>query len=257
MPGLPKLLKATRPVRSVLLQRVGVFFFCVLCVCPTCVLARMSCFRFFVSVDIFLDSWICLSLSVCLPLTLTHTSGAGRMDSYVDLLMEHGGSMISLAKGNRSSQVRRACKKHGGFYLGSIGGPAAILAKNCIKNVEVLEYPELGMEAIWKIDVVDFPAFIITNDKVQVSVYMYVAVCVYVCGCMCVCAWVCVDSHCILIAYPSSYRFAGSRFLPRVDLANRNHPLKVPCTLHNLAFIEYFPSRGPLPSVTSPRRVVP
>mmetsp|Transcript_16064 Transcript_16064/g.48253 ORF Transcript_16064/g.48253 Transcript_16064/m.48253 type:complete len:616 (+) Transcript_16064:78-1925(+) len=90
---------------------------------------------------------------------------AGRMDSYVDLLMQHGGSLISLAKGNRSSQVRRACKKHGGFYLGSIGGPAAILAKNCIKNVEVLEYPELGMEAIWKIDVVDFPAFIITDDK--------------------------------------------------------------------------------------------
>ena len=90
---------------------------------------------------------------------------AGRMDSYVDLLMEHGGSYISLAKGNRSKQVREACAKHGGFYLGSIGGPAAILAQDAIKHVEVLEYPELGMEAIWKIEVEDFPAFIITDDK--------------------------------------------------------------------------------------------
>ena len=90
---------------------------------------------------------------------------AGRMDSYVDLLMEHGGSYISLAKGNRSKQVREACKKHGGFYLGSIGGPAAILAQDAIQHVEVLEYPELGMEAIWKIEVEDFPAFIITDDK--------------------------------------------------------------------------------------------
>ena len=90
---------------------------------------------------------------------------AGRMDSYVDLLMEHGGSFISLAKGNRSKQVREACAKHGGFYLGSIGGPAAILAQDAIKHVEVLEYPELGMEAIWKIEVEDFPAFIITDDK--------------------------------------------------------------------------------------------
>jgi len=90
---------------------------------------------------------------------------AGRMDSYVDLLMEHGGSFISLAKGNRSAQVRQACAKHGGFYLGSIGGPAAILAQNAIKAVEVLEYPELGMEAIWRIEVEDFPAFIITDDK--------------------------------------------------------------------------------------------
>jgi len=90
---------------------------------------------------------------------------AGRMDSYVDLLMEHGGSMISLAKGNRSRQVTQACKKYGGFYLGSIGGPAAILAQNSIKKVEVLEYPELGMEAIWKIDVVNFPAFIIVDNK--------------------------------------------------------------------------------------------
>jgi fumarate hydratase class I len=90
---------------------------------------------------------------------------AGRMDSYVDLLMEHGGSFISLAKGNRSAQVRQACANHGGFYLGSIGGPAAILAQDAIKKVEVLEYPELGMEAIWRIEVQDFPAFIITDDK--------------------------------------------------------------------------------------------
>jgi fumarate hydratase class I len=90
---------------------------------------------------------------------------AGRMDSYVDTFMENGGSMISLAKGNRSKAVTNACKKHGGFYLGSIGGPAAILAQNCIKNVEVLEYPELGMEAIWKIDVENFPAFIVCDDK--------------------------------------------------------------------------------------------
>merc|ERR1712113_1033155 len=78
---------------------------------------------------------------------------AGRMDSYVDKFMEHGGSMISLAKGNRSKAVTNACGKHGGFYLGSIGGPAALLAQNCIKKIEVLEYPELGMEAIWKIEV--------------------------------------------------------------------------------------------------------
>lgn len=90
---------------------------------------------------------------------------AGRMDSYVDTFMENGGSMISLAKGNRSKAVTDACKKHGGFYLGSIGGPAAILAQNCIKNVEVLEYPELGMEAVWKIRVKDFPAFIVCDDK--------------------------------------------------------------------------------------------
>ncbi|CAM9220331.1 unnamed protein product [Chrysoparadoxa australica] len=90
---------------------------------------------------------------------------AGRMDSYVDTFMENGGSFISLAKGNRSKAVTKACKKHGGFYLGSIGGPAAILAQDCIKKVEVLEYPELGMEAVWKIDVVDFPAFIVVDDK--------------------------------------------------------------------------------------------
>ena len=90
---------------------------------------------------------------------------AGRMDSYVDLFQSHGGSMIMIAKGNRSPQVTDACKKHGGFYLGSIGGPAAILAQDSIKNVECLEYPELGMEAIWKIDVVDFPAFILVDDK--------------------------------------------------------------------------------------------
>jgi len=90
---------------------------------------------------------------------------AGRMDSYVDLFMQHGGSYITLAKGNRSAVVADACKKHGGFYLGSIGGPAAVLAQENIKKVEVLEYPELGMEAIWRIEVKDFPAFIVVDDK--------------------------------------------------------------------------------------------
>ena len=90
---------------------------------------------------------------------------AGRMDSYVDEFQSHGGSMIMLAKGNRSAQVTNACKKHGGFYLGSIGGPAAILAKENIRKVELLEYPELGMEAVWKIEVEDFPAFILVDDK--------------------------------------------------------------------------------------------
>jgi len=90
---------------------------------------------------------------------------AGRMDSYVDAFQSAGGSLVMLAKGNRSPQVTEACKKHGGFYLGSIGGPAARLAKDCIKKVEVLEYAELGMEAVWKIDVVDFPAFIVVDDK--------------------------------------------------------------------------------------------
>ncbi|MBM4378135.1 MAG: fumarate hydratase [Deltaproteobacteria bacterium] len=90
---------------------------------------------------------------------------AGRMDSYVDLFQSHGGSMVMLAKGNRSKAVTDACKKHGGFYLGSIGGPAARLARDCIKKVEVLEFPELGMEAVWKIEVVDFPAFIVVDDK--------------------------------------------------------------------------------------------
>jgi fumarate hydratase class I len=90
---------------------------------------------------------------------------AGRMDSYVNLFQSNGGSMIMLAKGNRSQQVTDACKKYGGFYLGSIGGPAAILAKENIKKVEVLEYPELGMEAVWKIQVEDFPAFILVDDK--------------------------------------------------------------------------------------------
>ena len=90
---------------------------------------------------------------------------AGRMDSYVDLFQSLGGSLVMLAKGNRSVQVTQACKKHGGFYLGSIGGPAAILAKENIKKVEVLEYPELGMEAVWKIEVQDFPAFILVDDK--------------------------------------------------------------------------------------------
>ena len=90
---------------------------------------------------------------------------AGRMDSYVDQFQAAGGSMVMIAKGNRSQQVTDACHKHGGFYLGSIGGPAAILAQNSIKNVELLEYPELGMEAIWKIEVEDFPAFILVDNK--------------------------------------------------------------------------------------------
>jgi fumarate hydratase class I len=90
---------------------------------------------------------------------------AGRMDSYVDLFQDHGGSLVMIAKGNRNQSVTDACKKHGGFYLGSIGGPAAILAQNNIRKVECLEYPELGMEAIWKIEVTDFPAFILVDDK--------------------------------------------------------------------------------------------
>ena len=90
---------------------------------------------------------------------------AGRMDSYVDQFQTAGGSMVMLAKGNRSSEVRKACQKHGGFYLGSIGGPAARLALDCIKKVELLEYPELGMEAIWRIEVEDFPAFVVVDDK--------------------------------------------------------------------------------------------
>lgn len=90
---------------------------------------------------------------------------AGRMDSYVDLFQANGGSMVMIAKGNRDQAVTDACHKHGGFYLGSIGGPAAILAKDNIKKVELLEYPELGMEAIWKIEVEDFPAFILVDDK--------------------------------------------------------------------------------------------
>jgi fumarate hydratase class I len=90
---------------------------------------------------------------------------AGRMDSYVDQFQAAGGSLIMLAKGNRSPAVTAACKKHGGFYLGSVGGPAARLAQDCIKHVEVLEFPELGMEAVWRIQVVDFPAFIIVDDK--------------------------------------------------------------------------------------------
>ena len=90
---------------------------------------------------------------------------AGRMDAYVDRFQGAGGSLVMLAKGNRSRQVTEACKKHGGFYLGSIGGPAARLAQDCIKKVEVIEYPELGMEAIWRIEVEDFPAFIVVDDK--------------------------------------------------------------------------------------------
>jgi len=90
---------------------------------------------------------------------------AGRMDSYVGLFQEHGGSMVMLAKGNRSRQVREACQRHGGFYLGSIGGPAARLAEHSIKKVEVQEYEELGMEAVWRIEVEDFPAFVVVDDK--------------------------------------------------------------------------------------------
>jgi len=90
---------------------------------------------------------------------------AGRMDSYVDAFMAAGGSFVTLAKGNRGAEVRGACSKHGGFYLGSIGGPAARLAQDCIRKVDVIEYPELGMEAIWRIEVEDFPAFIVIDDK--------------------------------------------------------------------------------------------
>ena len=90
---------------------------------------------------------------------------AGRMDSYVDLFQENGGSFVMLAKGNRSKAVTDACNRHGGFYLGSIGGPAARLAQDCIKSIEILEYPELGMEAVWKIQVEDFPAFVVVDDK--------------------------------------------------------------------------------------------
>ena len=90
---------------------------------------------------------------------------AGRMDPYVDLFQSHGGSMVMIAKGNRSQAVTDSCKKHGGFYLGSIGGPAAILAQDNIKKVELVEYPELGMEAVWKIEVENFPAFILVDDK--------------------------------------------------------------------------------------------
>jgi len=90
---------------------------------------------------------------------------AGRMDPYVDIFQAEGGSMLMIAKGNRSKEVTDACKKHGGFYLGSIGGPAAILSQESIKSIECVEYPELGMEAVWKIDVVDFPAFILVDNK--------------------------------------------------------------------------------------------
>jgi len=90
---------------------------------------------------------------------------AGRMDSFVDAFQAAGGSLVSLAKGNRSPAVRDACRKYGGFYLASIGGAAANLAEHCIKKVEVLEYPELGMEAIWRIEVENFPAFIVIDDK--------------------------------------------------------------------------------------------
>ena len=90
---------------------------------------------------------------------------AGRMDSYVDLLQSHGASLVMIAKGNRSQQVTDACKKYGGFYLGSIGGPAAVLAEENIKKVECIDFPELGMEAVWQIEVENFPAFILVDDK--------------------------------------------------------------------------------------------
>ena len=90
---------------------------------------------------------------------------AGRMDAYVDLFQSRGGSHVMLAKGNRSRAVTDACRRHGGFYLGSIGGPAARLAQDFIRKVEVLEYPELGMEAVWRIEVEDFPAFVVVDDK--------------------------------------------------------------------------------------------
>jgi fumarate hydratase class I len=90
---------------------------------------------------------------------------AGRMDSYVDLFQSHGASLVMIAKGNRSKQVTDACRKHGGFYLGSIGGPAAILTKDHIRKMELIEYPELGMEAIYRIEVENFPAFMLVDDK--------------------------------------------------------------------------------------------
>ena len=125
--------------------------------------------------DIVFGSGWCICVFVCgsepshtlsFPLSCAHpTATAGRMDAYVDQFMEAGGSFITLAKGNRSKQVTKACQKHGGFYLGSIGGPAAILAQNCIKSVSVLDHEEDGMEAVWKIDVENFPAFIVVDDK--------------------------------------------------------------------------------------------
>jgi fumarate hydratase class I len=90
---------------------------------------------------------------------------AGRMDSYVDAFQAAGGSHVMLAKGNRSKAVTEACKKHGGFYLGSIGGPAAILAQESITKVDVLDYADLGMESVWRIEVMDFPAFLVVDDK--------------------------------------------------------------------------------------------
>jgi fumarate hydratase class I len=90
---------------------------------------------------------------------------AGRMDSYADLLMSHGAGLVTLAKGNRSPAFRAACRTYGGFYLGTIGGAAARLALDAIRSVEVLDYPDLGMEAVWKIEVADFPAFVVVDDK--------------------------------------------------------------------------------------------
>jgi len=130
---------------------------------------------------LFFLVFVVYPMIMCVVTSLTDASmGANTtsnfigLKNYVDLFQENGGSMIMIAKGNRSQQVTDACQKHGGFYLGSIGGPAAILAKNnikkeelldSIKSVELLEYPELGMEAIWKIEVEDFPAFILVDDK--------------------------------------------------------------------------------------------
>ena len=90
---------------------------------------------------------------------------ANRMDPYVDLFQSHGGSMVMIAKGNRTQVVTDACQKHGGFYLGTIGGVAAVLSSDSIKSIECIEFPELGMEAVYKIEVVDFPAFILVDDK--------------------------------------------------------------------------------------------
>ena len=111
------------------------------------------------------DLVVNLALGIIVGLVAFGPTTAGRMDSYVDLLQSNGASMVMIAKGNRSQQVTDACKKHGGFYLGSIGGPAAVLAEENIKKVECIDFPELGMEAVWKIEVENFPAFILVDDK--------------------------------------------------------------------------------------------
>ncbi|KAF5841314.1 fumarate hydratase [Dunaliella salina] len=129
---------------------------CLLACLPACLLACLAGLR---------CTQECLALGSGRPAPTRQGFYFCRMDSYVDPFMAAGGSMVTLAKGNRSRAVTNACKKYGGFYLGSIGGPAAILAQDCIKKVEVLEYPELGMEAIWKIDVENFPAFVVVDNK--------------------------------------------------------------------------------------------